>query len=984
MSVAVKQKVRFGPFEVNLSTGELSKNGTRLKLQPQPIAVLAALLQHPGELVTREELQRRLWPNDTFVDFEQGLNTAVKKLRVALCDEAETPKYIETLPKRGYRFIAQVQFCGEAHVPGQDPLIARRLSHYRIIERIGEGGMGVVYRAHDERLDRDVALKILPPGSLADDAARQRFRKEALVLSKLNHPNIATIFDFDSDDDIDFLVEELINGVSLHDMLAAGPLREKETVNLGQQLCEGLAVAHEHGIIHCDIKPGNLRITAEAHLKILDFGLAKTLHPPKQPMGESITVSEGQLISGTLPYMSPEQLRNEKLDGRSDIWAVGCVLYEMATGRKPFLGQGPALVDEILHQAPAQPSKLNHRVSPGLEAMTQKCLEKDPALRYRSARDIVVDLRRLHQAPSSLTLIPPPRPKPRRWLWLVAAVLLLAGAGSGIYNILKPQPQPRIIGSHVLTKTVSPKDDADLPFVDRGSIYFTEARSSGGFQVAVQIASGEVSAKPMIPGFWRDTSRDGTKSLSMAFDPGRNQWDAWTQALPAGTPRLVVKNVCDVIWSADGRSLLFNRWERPGLYRADADGTRPEQLTAYSWNQSCEGTMHLSPDGTRVRFTGPGPTFVLWEVGADGKNLHPMFGGRKDVFGGSWSPDGKYYFFRSWDGERWSLWAASETHRWWKKDDPSQLQRLTFGPMSFGVPAISKDGQQLYAVAKESRGELSIYEYKTHQFVPFLGGISACDVDFSRDGKWIAYVSYPEGTLWRSRTDGSERRQLTVPPLAVVNPRWSPDGKLIAFTDYSNGDRQQMKDDTQRRIYLVSADGGDTQLLVAGYADDPTWSPDGNSIVYSYHSAQPDSEVRILDLTTMKSTAITGSKGKWGPRRSPDGRFLVAQVGWPITSMDVFDFSRQTWQEVTGKGSGWPSWSSDSKSIYFLQGDAIFRVAILDRKTDPVASLKGFRGTTFFLDRWDGTWIGVTPDGRPLTTRDTGLQELYALDLEYK
>jgi len=268
------------------------------------------------------------------------------------------------------------------------------LSHYRILEQIGAGGMGVVYRAHDEHLDCDVALKVLPPGKLADDAARKRFRKEALALSKLNHPNIAVVHDFDTQDGIDFLVEELIPGLSLSEMLVTGPLPEREIINLGSQLAEGLQAAHQRGVIHRDLKPANVRVTPDARLKILDFGLARTVQPSS---ATALTASETQTpsLAGTLPYMAPEQLLAEKVDFRTDIWAVGCVLYEMATGRCPFPGSGPALIEAILHQPAPAASRLNSRLSSGLETIILKCLEKDSSLRYASARDVAVDLQRL-------------------------------------------------------------------------------------------------------------------------------------------------------------------------------------------------------------------------------------------------------------------------------------------------------------------------------------------------------------------------------------------------------------------------------------------------------------------------------------------------------------------------------------------------------------------------------------------------------------
>jgi serine/threonine-protein kinase len=307
------------------------------------------------------------------------------------------------------------------------------LSHYRVLEKIGEGGMGVVYRAHDERLERDVALKVLPAGALANEAARKRFRKEALTLSKINHPNIAMVYDFDTQEDTDFLVEELIEGVSLSEMVISAPLSEREIVNLGSQLCEGLAAAHKQGVIHCDLKPANIRVTPEARLKILDFGLAKVLRHPGSGAGDDVTASMTgtQTVSGTLPYMSPQQLLNERLDARSDIWAAGCVLYEMATARRPFLGSGPALIDAILHQQPPVISKLKPNISGALEAVIQKCLDKDPDKRYYSAREIAVDLRRAVSAPMSTGI----RLRLRRWYAALAvAAALTAVIGIGVFT----------------------------------------------------------------------------------------------------------------------------------------------------------------------------------------------------------------------------------------------------------------------------------------------------------------------------------------------------------------------------------------------------------------------------------------------------------------------------------------------------------------------------------------------------------------------
>jgi serine/threonine-protein kinase len=302
-------------------------------------------------------------------------------------------------------------------------MIGQTLGHYRVLEKIGAGGMGVVYRAHDQHLDREVVLKVLPPGTLADCAARKRFRQEALALSRLNHPNIATVHDFDTQEDVDFLVMEYIPGVTLSNKLAAGPLPVNEVIRLGEQLALGLATAHEQNIVHRDLKPGNLRITPDGRLKILDFGLAKLLRPANE-MDITQSVTETPALSGTLPYMAPEVLRGATAEVPADIWAVGAVLYEMATGQRAFSAQVlTALVTEIQLNTPPRPSLLNSKISSRLEEVILKCLEKDPSRRYPSARAVQAGLQSLSAAPEPL--VSAPRRKPRARHKRIESLLVL-------------------------------------------------------------------------------------------------------------------------------------------------------------------------------------------------------------------------------------------------------------------------------------------------------------------------------------------------------------------------------------------------------------------------------------------------------------------------------------------------------------------------------------------------------------------------------
>jgi tetratricopeptide (TPR) repeat protein/tRNA A-37 threonylcarbamoyl transferase component Bud32 len=319
-------------------------------------------------------------------------------------------------------------------------LVGTTISHYRVVEKIGQGAMGVVYRAHDLRLERDVALKFLPHHALPDSAARKRFRNEALALARLNHPNICSVFDFDTADDTDFLVMEFVPGVSLHDRLHDGAPLLEEVIPFGLQLAAGLATAHEQGVLHRDLKPGNLRVTPEGRLKILDFGLAKLFHPEAGP-DATISHADTSSISGTVPYMAPEQLRGEALDARSDVYSAGAVLFELATGRRPFPErQFAKLISDIMNTDAPRASRINLSVSAGLDSVIAKAMARQPEDRYQSVAALHQDLERISMSKSPLL------GAPRRLLVAVASAALLcllaAGVSFGWYFTRKHHPPP--------------------------------------------------------------------------------------------------------------------------------------------------------------------------------------------------------------------------------------------------------------------------------------------------------------------------------------------------------------------------------------------------------------------------------------------------------------------------------------------------------------------------------------------------------------
>jgi tetratricopeptide (TPR) repeat protein len=309
------------------------------------------------------------------------------------------------------------------------PSIGQLLGHYRIVEQVGAGGMGVVFRAHDEQLDRDVALKTLPRVTLLSEPARRQFRREALSLARITDPNVTMAFDFGHDDGIDYLVTEYVPGVTLDSKLAGRPLPEGEVLHLGKQLASGLETAHREGVIHRDLKPGNLRVTPDGRLKILDFGLAFLLHADAET-SVTATLTNTYSEAGTLAYMAPEQFKGHKTDVRTDVWAAGAVLYEMSTGKRPFADlTGAQLVAAILEQEPMTPRALNPKISEGLERVILRALQKDPKERYQSAGDLRIDLANL--ATGTMPIQAAVKTPPSRVHWLVIAALILALVGGG-------------------------------------------------------------------------------------------------------------------------------------------------------------------------------------------------------------------------------------------------------------------------------------------------------------------------------------------------------------------------------------------------------------------------------------------------------------------------------------------------------------------------------------------------------------------------
>ena len=892
-------------------------------------------------------------------------------------------------------------------------MIGTTISHYRVLEKLGAGGMGVVYKAQDIRLGRFVALKFLPEGFADDQQLRERFQREARAVSALNHPNICTIYDIGEVDGRVFMAMEFLDGASLTDMVVRGPLEFEQLQEIALQVVDGLSAAHAKGIIHRNIKAANIFVTADGRAKILDFGLAKFNTPTtakvltgneKTLVGSDIdAMTTGGGALGTMPYMSPEQALGKPLDTRTDLFSFGVTLYEMATGRMPFHGDTTGiLLLSIVERSPITPVRINPDVPVELEQIINKCLEKDRESRYQHASEIHADLEKLgevlgleqfgstdalgevaevtpHVKGSPTASAPSAQPtlaaEPTSEWWSAFAVrwvLLALGVAALTTAIVfwrtRPPAVPLVEAVNQLTDDGEPKPNWGYLANDESRVYFNEG-TTGKLKIAqVEVTGGptEVVLTGVTDQRILGLSAEGSTLLTGSGMLYQDQGPLWEIPLPAGEPRQLA--------GFEGQDASFAPYDRillaqgGGIYVVQRDGSSRKLLT------KLDGVIRspsFSPDGQRIVFTHyslSGQPDSIYEAKADGSSPHSIVDGQVDC--ARWSPDGSYIVFTKRNRGRQDLWTLPmSTDVFQRSRNPS---RLTNGPLSYEGPVVSRDGKRIFAIGTKQRGEVVRYDMNSKQFQPFLSGMSSFDPTFSSDGKWVAYASYPDHTLWRSRSDGTDRLQLTYPPMHVLYPFISPDGTRVV---YGNSDSE---------TFVISMDRGVPQKVIAKDSLAANWSPDGNLLVFTDIHDAAHLELQILDLRTGARSVVPDSRGLVGGQWIAQDTLVARQL---VTSRPmVFSIKTQKWSDLL-PGATQPiflNWmhSPDFKYVYYTTGGTdpqVLRMRLADRKVEILASLKDLRQAA----GPDGnTQISVAPDGSPIFTRDIGTQEIYSLTLK--
>jgi serine/threonine protein kinase len=863
-------------------------------------------------------------------------------------------------------------------------VIGRHLGHYEILTKLGEGGMGAVYKARDAHLDRFVAIKVLPPESVADPERKQRFTQEAKAASALNHPAIVTIYDIAHADGTDFIAMEYVQGRTLGELIGRKGLSLKDTLTYATQAAGALAKAHATGIVHRDLKPSNIMVTDDGLVKILDFGVAKLMtssdeddeqlasaHTMTAP--DRLETAAGRIV-GTAAYMSPEQADGKKVDARSDIFSFGAVLYEMATGARAFQGSSPALtLAAVVNAEPAPPSQLAKDLPRDLERIIQRCLRKDPARRFQHIGDLAVELEEIKtESGTTIAAVPGPARKSRlRWSMVSAAVVLLAAAGAWI---LWPESSAPVPPSTVVPLTTFSGDERFPTFSPDGNqVAFAWNGENGantdiyvmplGTATPLQLTTDP--AEDTAPAWSPDGSqiafvrRQGTRdAIYLTTPPVPNT----EQKLAEVRPHAVTVNPTTVSWFPNGKWLAVVEYDADGQMNGIV--TMPVEhgeSRRLIWTTVSAGTYHfptVSPAGSALGYALCSSSIYSCDLYVI--ELTPELASKGPprrltvqnswARGITWTADGGSLIYGS---------GVANRHLWRVPLAGGQPERLELAAVQAEFPAVSSAGIQL-AYTRISV-EFDIWKFESNgspdEFLPST--LDDRGAQFSPDGKRIAFESRRLGKdaqLWVSNSDGTNPAPLTAGQWGIGgSPRWSPDSRSIVF------DGQEP--DGRRAIYVIHAEGGRPRPLVMDGVL-PSWSRDGKWIYFQDNTRTGRREVWRIPTAGGDAVQITNSGGG-EPLESPDGKTLYYRKAPALSVL----FARP----VAG-GPERPVLDSLAFGVlqYFPVGDGIYYVSRPDPKLPFARELRFLNlatGKHETLNRFEarsGGGLTVSPDRKTI------------------